>query len=227
MLPPVRLLLLLVLAVSMAACGASPEPTAATRTMTVALPVPVADKAVIDAAGEVYAKRLEALGISNFTMTVGDTMEFVLVVPLTFDGKLVDEVLKRPGAFEFVPWPANEVDPSAGGLVPVAATPLFDGAAGITAAEVFTDSSGMLALTIKLSSAGSQAIADYTTQHVGEFMVLALDGRVLAAPIVSSPITGGDLRITFPTAEPPEIPLAAIAAMMTSGPLPEAWSTQP
>jgi SecD/SecF fusion protein len=195
--------------------------------MTVKLPLPVADKAVIDAAGEVFAKRLKALGISNFTMTVGDTMEFVLVVPLTFDGKLVDEVLKRAGTFEFVRWPANDVDPTAGGLVPAAATPLFDATAGITSAEVSTDSSGMPALTIKLSSAGSQAIATYTAQHIGEFMVLALDGRVLAAPIVSAPIIGGDLRITFPTAEPPEIPLAALAAMMTSGPLPEAWSTQP
>jgi preprotein translocase subunit SecD len=195
--------------------------------MKVTLPVPVADKAVIDAAAAVFETRLKALGVTDYTTSVGDTMEFVLNVPLTFDGKLIDAVLKRPGVFEFVPWPANEVDPSEGGLVPAAATPLFDGAAGITSAQVVTDSSGTPALNIKLSSAGSQAIAAFTTQHFGEFMVLALDGRVLAAPIVSSPITGGDLRITFPTAEPPEIPLAAIAAMMTSGPLPEAWSTQP
>lgn len=195
--------------------------------MTVTLPVPVADKAVIDAAGEVFSQRLKALGIPNFTMSVGDTMDFVLVVPLTFDGKLVDAVLHRRGAFEFMTWPAHEPDPSGGGPVPVSATPLFDGADGIISAEVAGANVGVPAVTIKLSSDASAALAAFTTQHIGEYLVLALDGRVLAAPIVSSPITRGDLQMTFPTTEPLPIPLAAIAAMMTSGPLPEAWTAQP
>ena len=195
--------------------------------MNVTLPVPVADKAVIDAAGAVFSARLKALGVTNFTMSVGDTMEFVLNVPLTFDGKLIDAVLKRPGVFEFVPWPADEPAPSGGGPVPAAATPLFDGAEGITSAGVVNDTPGVPALTIKLSAVASEALAAFTTQHIGEYLVLVLDGRVLAAPIVDSPITGGDLRITFPSAEPPPIALTAIAAMMTSGPLPDAWTAQP
>jgi preprotein translocase subunit SecD len=222
-----RRLVALLLVLGMVSCSRPPQPTAATRTMTVSLPVPVADKAVVDAAGEVFSKRLKALGITNFTITVGDAMEFTLQVPLTFDGQLVDAVLKRPGVFEFVSWPAHEPHPSAEGPVPTAATPLFDGAAEIKSADVVTVTSGTPALNIKLSAAGSEAIASFTTLHIGEYLVLALDGKVLAAPIVSSPITGGDLRMTFPTTEPPAIPLAALAAMMTSGPLPDAWTAQP
>jgi hypothetical protein len=49
-----------------------------------------------------------------------------------------------------------------------------------------------------------------------------LDGIVLTAPIINGPIAGGVLRVTGPADEFP-IPLAAIAAMIASGPVPEAW----
>jgi preprotein translocase subunit SecD len=220
-------LVLGILVVSGAACQASPEPTAATRTITVTIPVPVRDKVVSIAAADVFSKRLKALGVGNFTVSTGDTMRFVMLVPLTFDSKLVDEVLHRPGDFEFIPWPPDAAPPAAGDAVPATAMPLFDTAAGIVSGEVSTDSSGIQALAIKLSPVGSEAIGTFTTQHVGGYLPLILDGRVLAAPIINSPITAGDLRIVFVTTEPPEIPLASLAAMMTSGPLPDAWTAQP
>ncbi len=219
--------LLALLVVVGAACQASPEPTAAARTMTVTLPIPVADKGVLEAAGDVFAKRLKAIGIANFSVDTGDAMTFTLILPLTFDSTLVDAVLRRPGVFDFIRWPAGAPDPTTGTPVPATATPLVEAGTAITSAEASVGTSNQPVLTMKLSSAGAEALATYTTQHVGEFLVLALDGAVLAAPIVSSPITGGDLLITFPTAEPPPIPLAAIAAMMGSGPLPDAWTAQP
>lgn len=219
--------LLALLVVAGAACQASPEPTAAVRTITVTIPVPTADQAVIDAAGDVFAKRLKAIGIGFFTVDTGDVMKFTMLVPLTFDATLIDAVLRRPGVFEFVTWPAGTADPAADDPVPATATPLFDAATAITSAEASVGGSNQPILTIKLSPVGAEALGTYTTQHIGEFLVLALDGAVLAAPIVDSPITGGDLLISFPTAEPPQIPLIAIAAMMASGPLPDAWIAQP
>ena len=194
--------------------------------MTVTLPIPVADKAVIDAAGAVFAKRLQAIGIANFTVDTGDTMRFAMVVPLTFDATLIDAVLRRPGVFEFVTWPAAAPDPSTGDPVPAGATPIFDAASEITSAEASTGTANQAVLIIKLSAVGAEALATYTTRHIGEVLALLLDGAVLAAPFIQSPITGGDLLISFPTAEPPPIPLAAIAAIMASGPLPDAWIAQ-
>lgn len=195
--------------------------------MTVTVPIPVADKAVVDAAGDVFAKRLRAIGITNFTVATGDEMTFTLLVPLTFDSTLIDAVLRRPGVFEFVAWPAGAPDPATGDPVPATATRLFDAATQITSAEASIESPNQPVLTIKLGPDGAEALFTYTAQHVGEFLVLALDGAVLAAPIVNAPITGGDLLITFPTVEPPPIPLVAIAATMASGPLPAGWTAPP
>lgn len=196
----------------------------AVRTMTVTIPVPVADKSVIDAAGDVFAKRLKALGITTFTVSTGASMRFVMVVPLTFDGQLVDAVLQRPGAFELVPWPPDKQPPNSGDLIPATTEPIVD-STEFKSAVARTDSNGKPALLITLGPIGKEAFATYTTGHVMSWVPLVMDGVVLVAPTISSPITDGKVLITGPDAFP--IPLTAIIAIIDSGPLPQAWTTQP
>ena len=204
-----------------AACQSSPEPTPP-ATMTLTVQIPVADKAVISAAEAVFAKRLTTLGMTGITSTVGDTMTFSGVVPDSFDLEAANAVLRNAGVFAFVPWPADQPTPEPGDPVPATLTPLFDAANEITAAELTTDTAGQRAIDITLGAMGSEAFATYTTQHVGSFLPFVMDGRVLAAPSIQSPITGGEILISIPDPDP--LPLAAIAAMMASGPLPAAWS---
>jgi hypothetical protein len=215
----------LCLLVALAACQARPTPTPLLRSMTVTLTMPVADKAVISAAEDVFSERLRAIGITTFTVTTGAVMTFNLSVPATFDAAAVDAVLHRVGLVEFVPWPANSQPANPDEPVPAAFLPLFDAAGGVGTAEVTTDPSGMQGVDITLSAVASEAIATYTTQHVGGQLPLVLDGFVLTAPTINSPITDGVIRLTAP--DPPPIPLLALAAMITSGPLPAAWGGQP
>jgi preprotein translocase subunit SecD len=203
------------------ACQASPEPSIAVRTMTVTLPIPVADKAVTDAAGHVFAKRLKALGITDFTVSTGDSMRFTMRVPIAIDDNAVDAVLHRAGLFQLVPWPDGQEGPAPGDPVPAGLQPLFDDPAQFQSATLTTDSAGQGAVEFKLGSIGREAVATYTTAHIGSTLPLVLDGFVLTAPIIQGPITGGVLRLTGP--DSPEIPWAAIAAMLASGPLPAAW----
>ena len=211
---------------ALTACQARPTPTPLLlRSMTVSITVPVADKAVISAAEEVFTKRLTAIGITNFTITTGAVMTFNLSVPATFDAAIVDAVLHRVGLIEFVPWPSDSQPPNLDQPVPANYEPLFDAGAGIGAAEVTTDSSGVSAVDITLSAVASEAVATYTKEHVGGQLPLVLDGFVLTAPIINSPITDGVIRLTAP--DPAPIPLEALAAMITSGPLPAAWGGQP
>jgi preprotein translocase subunit SecD len=218
-------LLAILFVAGLAACEASPEPTTPTRAMTVTIPVPVADKAVIDAAEAVFTRRLNALGITNVTVTAGEAMTFTLAVPLSFANKLVDEVLRRPGVFQFVPWPADEQPPNPGDRVPATVQPLVD-ATELTSAAATTDSMGQPALQIIFGTVGAEAFATYTTDHILGYAPLVLDGIVLVAPSIGSPITGGELLITFPTGEGPALPLAAIVAIIDAGPLPDAWTAQ-
>ena len=193
--------------------------------MTVTLTVPVADKAVISAAEDVFAKRLTAIGIADFAITTGAVMTFSLSVPATFDSAILDAVLHRVGLVEFVPWPADSQPANPEDPVPADYVPLFDGAGGVGAAEVTADSTGLQGVDITLSAAASEAIAAYTRLHVGGQLPLVLDGFVLTAPTIVSPITDGVIRLTAP--DPLPIPLLALAAMITSGPLPAGWGGQP
>ena len=72
-------------------------------------------------------------------------------------------------------------------------------------------------------------MATYTTEHPGGYLPLVLDGIVLTAPIIQSPITDGVIRLTgpFPGVDPESIPIAALAAIITSGPLPAGWTAPP
>ena len=193
--------------------------------MTVSITVPVADKAVISAAEDVFAERLTALGITNFTITTGALMTFSMSVPATFDAGIVDEVLHRVGLVEFIPWPEGAQPPDPEVRVPADYVPLFDAAGGVGEAEVTTDSSGVQGVDVTLNAVASEAVAAYTTLHVGGQLPLVIDGFVLTAPIINSPITDGWIRLTAP--DPAPIPLLALAAMITSGPLPAEWGGQP
>lgn len=220
---------LFLIATAIAGCGPAPSPTVATRAMTVTIPVPQAGKPVIDAASEVLSDRLRSLGIGNFTVSTGDAMTFTMAVPLTVDTETVEAVLRRPGVIQFVPWPADRQLPAPGAVVPAGLQPLFDDPSQFMSVAVIADDSGQPAIDITFGAVGREAIATYTTAHIGGTLPLVLDGIVLTAPIIQSPIIDGVIRLTGPDpgVDPTSIPLAALAAILASGPLPAGWTAPP
>ena len=217
------------LALLLVGCGARPSPTpAAGRIVSLVFPVPTTDKAQVDAAIDVFGKRLKALGIGNFTISTGDTMTFKLTVPDSVENRDIDAVLRTPGVFAFVPWPANKTL-HVGESVPDGLAPLFDWAAEVSNARVRKDSMGQPALEITFRAAGADALNSYTTAHISEPLPLVLDGKVLTAPFIQSPISN-DILITAPTITSPDdtsLSLQAMAAIVASGPLPPAWRALP
>ena len=79
----------------------------------------------------------------------------------------------------------------------------------------------MQTVTIRLTSDGATAFAAYAAAHLDRTIVITLDGVVLTAPIIHSPIPGGVFVITFRERLP--MPTDVLAAILVSGPLPEAW----
>lgn len=76
--------------------------------------------------------------------------------------------------------------------------------AQVTAA---TDESGRPNLVIALAPAMAAAIAAETSARVGKPLPIRLDGRVIAAPRVNEPITGGQIQLS-----PSDIDAAALSA---------------
>ncbi|MBE7210457.1 MAG: hypothetical protein INR65_05515 [Gluconacetobacter diazotrophicus] len=71
---------------------------------------------------------------------------------------------------------------------------LFD-AAGLLSAEANTDSGGS-SIHLVFSADGKKRFGEITTQYLHERLAILIDGEVRCAPVVQSPILGGDLVIS-------------------------------
>jgi hypothetical protein len=218
----------LALTVVLAGCATSPLPSSSATASTIVLPVPVREKAIAEEAEAVFGNRLKALGIGNFTASIGDDMRFTFVMPPSVDPADVNAVLHTAGVVEWLAWPDGTPAPNVGDAVPDGVLPLFDMASEIRSVTVTsTPTNGRPAgVEVTLSPAATQALSTYTTMHVNEPLPLALDGQLVAVPIIMSPITAGDLFITTggSGSEPGSLSAAALGAILKSGPLPPAWS---
>lgn len=58
------------------------------------------------------------------------------------------------------------------------------------------DQSGQPVVTLQFNEEGAKKFADLTARNVGRQIAILLDGKVLTAPRVSEPITGGNAQIT-------------------------------
>jgi hypothetical protein len=219
-------------AVVLAGCATSPLPSPSATATTVVLRVPVREKAIAEEAEAIFANRLKALGIGNFTASIGNDMRFTFVMPPSLDPADVDAVLHTAGVVAWLAWPSccgtRAQIPNVGDPVPDGVLPLFDTASEIRSVTVTsTPTNGRPAgVEVTFGPAATQALSTYTTMHVNEPMPLALDGKIVAVPIILSPSTQGDLIITpaGSGSEPGSLSAAALGAILKSGPLPSGWS---
>ena len=58
------------------------------------------------------------------------------------------------------------------------------------------DYSDSPAVTVRFSEEGQAVFARHTTDHVGEPVAIIFDGKLLTAPVIMAPITGGEAMIT-------------------------------
>jgi len=201
----------------------SPSASAAESLTTITVPSPVHEKAIMLQAQDVMSARLRALGIGNFTAAAGDDLTFSFILPPSVDQADVDTVLNAPGDIEWLAW-SEAPWPVEGDAVREDVFPLFDASDQILSATVRPASGGSPeGVVVSLGPVAWEAIAAYTSAHVGEpALPLAMDGTVLTSPTIHAPITGGDIIITAGIDGP--ISTQALAAILSSGPLPAAWT---
>ncbi len=186
-------------------------------------------KAVTDQAMAVLSARLHALGIGNFTVAAGDVV--TVTVPASADQAAIRAVLTTTGQVSFVPLPpatygsvngsGTQPIPNPGDALDPALTPVL-GSSQIAGAQATTDASGNPGVEFRLTPAGTSAFAAWTSSHAGEFFAVVLDGRVLAAPYVKTPITDGQGTLIL-SQDGLSIRVPAVVAILSSGPLPDAW----
>jgi preprotein translocase subunit SecD len=68
--------------------------------------------------------------------------------------------------------------------------------ADLADALVDQDQVGNLGVSFTLTERGTQVFGDYTSAHVGDLLGIVLDGTLISAPVINSPITTGNGIIT-------------------------------
>jgi hypothetical protein len=206
----------------------TPEPTASpgveTRQYIVLPPAgSIPSKASTSIASDTLDLRLRSIGSGTFSSAAGDAITFQLPPDFDVDDALIRAVLSATGELSFVPLPPEDYGSGEhvaviGEPLPVDEPELF-GQEQIEGAGVATNNGVPVRVHFGLTPIGAAALEVYTSGHIGETFAILVDGKVALLPVVQAAITGGTLEVSG--SDPSE--LALLAAIVTSGTLPEEW----
>jgi preprotein translocase subunit SecD len=105
---------------------------------------------------------------------------------------LAIQMATQPGLLVFF---HSETPIETGQTMPAGAMVIITGADVAMASASLDTNTGWWSVSITLTAHGTAKLADYTQAHVGAYLVIARDGRVISAPKVNSAITGGQAVI--------------------------------
>src|SRR5450759_1654996 len=152
----------------------------------------------------IIENRINTTGVAEPVVQTEGVDRVVVELPNAKNPDEIRALLVQTGKLDFVPLPPDKYGNSSaagtnqavdGQPLPTTEQPLFGGEQ-VDQAYPSTDEKGQRAVGFRLKSDGSRLFGDYTTKHVNEFFAIVLDGKVVSAPVIQSPITGGQGIIT-------------------------------
>jgi preprotein translocase subunit SecD len=159
----------------------------------------VPDSGAMNTIRGIIERRVNSTGVSEPVVQTQGSDRVVVELPGVTNAEDIENLVGATGRLDFVPLPtdtygtatnpgpqtATENQP-----LPVPEPALFSGDQ-IESANPGTNSTGGRAVAFTLRDPGKTLFADYTSKHVDEFFAIVLDGNVVSAPRIESPITGG------------------------------------
>ncbi len=172
---------------------------------------------------DIIERRVNSTGVAEPLVQTQGSDRIIVELPGVSDPDAIRALLGTTGRLDFVPLPAETygwVDSVTGeatpGVKPVPGqgaplddpelTPLFSGDQ-ISNSNVGTDSVGQRVVAFTLKPEGADLFATYTSDSIGSYFAIVLDGTVVSVPYIQSAITGGEGQISggggagFPLAE--------------------------
>lgn len=167
----------------------------------------------MEATVAIIRKRLEGLGLEVHRLKSGKDGQIIIEV----SGKDAEEALavaigiKGDLAIRLVDLNAlpdlvdqgiapvgSEVLPMADGSMSLAVTRLggISGQSVVAAQTGFDQFTNQPMVLISFDEAGSRKLAEISGTNVGKPLAIVLDGKVLSAPVITEPITGGQAQIS-------------------------------
>lgn len=175
---------------------------------------PAADRAAdVEASRAIIRKRLEALGLVVHRTAPAEQGRLVIEVSgkgagdafaaaFGFKGdlaiRLVDIAVPVQDLDQGIASPGSEVLEMADGSGPVAVKRV-GGISGNRLAQArtgFDEFTGQPMVMVSFDEAGAREFAMLTAANVGKPLAIVLDGKVLSAPVINEPITGGQAQLS-------------------------------
>ncbi|HEY7827155.1 MAG TPA: protein translocase subunit SecD, partial [Candidatus Limnocylindrales bacterium] len=181
---------------------------------------------------DIIERRVNSIGVSEPEVVTQGSDRIIVSLPGATNVDEITKLVGTTGVLEFIPLPPatygtrtnatggptgitqNQPLPNDPTLVP-----LFDGTA-ITSATASTDQNGQPVVDYELSSDAADKFATYTTNNVGNFFAIVLDGTVISAPSIQSPIPGGHGQITVGTSSAAQAEVNNLVTVLKYGSLP-------
>lgn len=160
------------------------------------------DAEKMQTATRIVENRVNGLGVTEALVQQAGEKRIVVELPGIDDPTIAIATIQETGLLEFVnmgntPLPADSiiVTDMATSEAPQAGQQIWETAMTgdvIENVQVSRDPSGQYVIQFRLSPEGAQTFANYTTEHVGEYLGIVLDKTVISAPIINEPITEGE-----------------------------------
>ncbi len=148
---------------------------------------------------DIIERRVNTTGVSEPVVLTQGSDRIVIELPGVTDVDSVRQLVGQTGQLDFVP--LGSTGATEGQVIDLVANPPLFGGDQIQSAAIGTDSSGGgLAVDFVLKDdgpqSGAQLFATFTSQHIGEFFAVTLDGTVMTAPTINSAIPNGQVQIS-------------------------------
>lgn len=161
------------------------------------------DQQSMQAAEFIVQSRVNALGVSEPLVQLASGNRIIVELPGVKDPDAAVKTLGSTGLLEFVD--AGSTPLQTGTVIATSQGAPTDGAKPATtqvyptvmtgkdlqSADVGFDQYGRPQINFTLTADGSKKFGAYTTSNVGKYLVIALDKRVIEAPVIQQPITDG------------------------------------
>jgi len=160
-------------------------------------------------AKNILQNRANALGVSEISMQTAGDRRIIAEFPGVTNPEEVVASLKQTALLEFVdmgstPVPeGTTINTDFGLQAPAATTPSGETiyhtvmtGSGLQTASVGRSSAGKYIISFELKSDSSDVFAQYTTTHVGQYLAIVLDKKVVSAPVINQAITDGSGQIS-------------------------------
>jgi len=158
----------------------------------------------IESAKEIILKRVDAYGITEpnvQTAKKDDQYRIIVELPGVKDSTEALNLVGRTAKLEFALMQLNQIQPSGNQATAAAQTVEFK-PIGLTGKDLekarldFDENTGKPRVAISFNQTGAKTFAKVTKENTGKRLAILLDGKVVTAPVISTPIIGGQAVIT-------------------------------